>query len=53
MYVQVMQTESLMDSWKQLALELMVTIAENAPAMMRKHSAFFPRIGEFDRIEVM
>ena len=39
-------TEGLDDSWKQLALEMVVTIAENAPAMMRKHSKFLPRIGE-------
>ena len=39
-------TEGLDASWKQLALEMVVTIAENAPAMMRKHSKFLPRIGE-------
>ena len=43
-----MVTKELEDSWKQLALELLVTIAENAPAMMRKHSVFLPRIGRPD-----
>jgi len=33
------------DSWKQLALELMVIIAENAAPMMRKHSEYLPKIG--------
>ncbi len=37
--------KELEDSSKQLALELVVTIAENAPAMMRKHSKFLPAIG--------
>ena len=40
-------TQGLDDSWKQLALEMLVTMAENAPAMMRKHSKFLPRIGMF------
>ena len=40
-----MMTEGVEDSWKQLSLEMVVTIAENAPAMMRKHSKFLPRIG--------
>ena len=42
---QVMVTDGVEDSWKQLSLEMVVTIAENAPAMMRKHSKFLPRIG--------
>lgn len=41
-----MATEGLEDSWRQLALELLVTIAENAPAMMRKHGKFLPKIGQ-------
>ena len=40
-----MATKELEDSWKQLALELVVTIAENAPAMVRKHSKYLPEIG--------
>lgn len=40
----VMKMKELEDSSKQLALELVVTIAENAPAMMRKHSKFLPAI---------
>ena len=43
--LKVMETKELVDSWKQLALELLVTIAENAPAMMRKHTKFLPKIG--------
>ena len=43
---QVMVTEGVDDSWKQLSLEMVVTIAENAPAMMRKHAKFLPRIGQ-------
>jgi hypothetical protein len=43
--MQMMATKELEDSWKQLALELVVTIAENAPAMMRKHSKYLPKIG--------
>ena len=39
--------EGIEDSWRQLAMELLVTIAENAPAMMRKHSKFLPKIGEY------
>ena len=41
---QVMMTEGVEDSWKQLSLEMVVTIAENAPAMMRKHSKFLSGI---------
>ena len=41
-----MVTEGVEDSWKQLSLEMVVTIAENAPAMMRKHAKFLPRIGQ-------
>jgi hypothetical protein len=41
-----MVTEGVEDSWKQLSLEMLVTIAENAPAMMRKHAKFLPRIGK-------
>ena len=41
-----MVTEELENSYKQLALELLVTIAENAPAMMRKHAKFLPKIGQ-------
>ena len=41
-----MVTDGVDDSWKQLAMELLVTIAENAPAMMRKHAEFLPKIGQ-------
>ncbi len=33
------------DSWKQMSLELLVTISENAPPMMRKHVQYLPKIG--------
>lgn len=42
--LKVMVTEGIEDSWKQLSLEMLVTVAENAPAMVRKHSKYLPRI---------
>lgn len=43
--LKVMGTTGVEDSWKQLSLEVIVTLAENAPAMMRKHTTkFLPKI---------
>lgn len=36
LYLQVLQTEDMEDSWQQLALEVTVTLAETASAMVRK-----------------
>ena len=41
-----MGSSEVENSWQQLAMELVVTIAENAPAMMRKHAKFLPRLGK-------
>lgn len=37
----VMTNDDMEDSWKHLALEVLVTLCENAPAMMRKEGASF------------
>jgi len=36
---QVLSNEDMPDSWRHLALEAMVTLAETAPAMLRKVGA--------------
>ena len=41
---QVMVKDGVEDSWKQLSLKMVVTIAKKAPAMMRKHSKFLSGI---------
>ncbi|KAK6633230.1 hypothetical protein RUM44_003831 [Polyplax serrata] len=35
----VLRTEDMMDEWRHLALEIMVTLSEAAPAMVRKNAA--------------
>ena len=37
---------NLPDQWRQLALEVVVTLSENAPAMMRKNNKFLGVLGE-------
>ena len=45
MFVQVVSEASLEDSWRQLGLEVIVTLSETAPAMVRKHAKFMPLLG--------
>jgi hypothetical protein len=40
-----METGDLDNSWKQLALEFIVTLAENGGVMVRKHEKFHSQIG--------
>jgi hypothetical protein len=42
--LKIMALTDLEDSWRQLALEVLVTTSENAPAMMRKQSRYLPEI---------
>eukprot|EP00731_Ephydatia_muelleri_P030232 Em0021g755a len=42
--LKMMSTVEAEDLWKQLSLEVIVTVAENAPAMMRKQHRFLPKI---------
>ena len=43
-----MENKGLSDSWRQLGAEMVVTLAETAPAMMRKFSSYIPLIGKYD-----
>jgi hypothetical protein len=42
--VKIMETGDLDNSWKQLALEFIVTLAENGGVMVRKHEKFHSQI---------
>ena len=44
---QLMADSELPDSWRQLGMEVIVTMSETAPAMVRKYSKFIPMLGEF------
>ena len=43
---QIVENTNLLDSWRQLGLEMIVTIAETAPAMLRKMSQYIPLISK-------
>ncbi|XP_067944804.1 importin-5-like [Watersipora subatra] len=42
--IKVMSNKDLEDSWRQLALEIVTTLAETASAMLRKQSKYLPHI---------
>ncbi|XP_071950516.1 importin-5-like [Antedon mediterranea] len=44
MFLVITSNKNLPDSWRQLALEVIVTLSETAPAMMRKQQDFIPTI---------
>ncbi|XP_033100992.1 importin-5-like [Anneissia japonica] len=44
MFIYITSNKALTDSWRQLGLEVIVTLSETAPAMMRKHQNFIPTI---------
>ena len=35
------------DQWRQLGLEVVVTMSETAPAMVRKYDKFLAQLGEY------
>ena len=41
-----MSDAELQDSWRQLGMEVIVTMSETAPAMVRKYSKFIPLLGQ-------
>ena len=45
--LQVVGNTELGDTWRQLALEVIVTLAESAPAMVRKNSKFLTDLSKF------
>ncbi|XP_072034276.1 importin-5-like [Amphiura filiformis] len=42
--LQIMENKNLTDSWRQLGVEMVVTLAETAPAMLRKFNRYIPMI---------
>lgn len=43
---QIVSDANLDDTWRQLALEVIVTMSETAPAMVRKYAKFIPLLGK-------
>ena len=43
---QIIEDKNLNDSWRQLGVEMIVTLAETAPAMLRKFPRYIPMIGK-------
>ncbi len=41
-----MGDSNIPDAWRQLALEVIVTLSETAPAMVRKHGKFLGIMGK-------
>ena len=44
--LQLMSDTELPDSWRQLGMEVIVTMSETAPAMVRKYNKFIPMLSE-------
>lgn len=51
-FSKVVANANLEDTWRQLALEVIVTMSETAPAMVRKLSKFIPLLGELLKISL-
>ena len=44
---QIIEDKNFTDSWRQLGVEMLVTLAENAPAMVRKLPQYIPHISKY------
>ena len=44
-YEQIIGDSNINDNWRQLALEVIVTLSETAPAMIRKFGKFLGNLG--------